>query len=741
MPHARRPPTPDFFGSDAEIDAARAVADDAPGAGRVAAVLAWMLRQRDTHEALAQAQRAERLGETDTGRLALVRAEASWLFNALVDAERHLANAETAFARHGDAVGLGDAALLRATLQDQAGADRIAPIDAAEAHYRRAGAADRLRLAATWRACVDVDETGTTLEAIGSDAPPGLRAYVEAARGTLAWRSGDPAAAITAFQRGFDAALVSGQLQSAVTLAQNVGIAFSTLNDHDGAMAWAERARAIVEPTGWRYHIGWCLMQTGAILVGLGRAAEARGLLEDGLPMFDGAQGSRNHVLACQSLAEACLALDDDGAALSWCEQALQGAEAAPFPDLLSGLQRHRALALSRLGRVHDAVTSAQLALATAEAQGDYQRIPSIHHVLAEIARRHSLPPPKGSPAASGPLHHLQQALTHGARLAGFQPPPEWLHEMSTAQQLAGDAVAALHYEREASAAWRAQQLRRSDELATAMLVRHRTAQALADADRSRAQAEASELRAELLATQAELDKERLQTMLVHAGKLAAIGRLAAGIVHEMSHPVGTVLLLSESLGDALVDAPAPVRDSLGTLLGETRRLQDLVARLRRFARAEPLQIAPHELRAVMADARQLYGPRLRVDRIAVEESVPTVSVQVDPQALALALANLVFNAADAMAGRALPRLWIGGEVAGGRLRLQVGDNGPGLPAAVREHLFEPFFTTRREGLGLGLTLSREAVDAMGGTLAADERPGGGARFTIELPLAPPVKA
>ena len=80
---------------------------------------------------------------------------------------------------------------------------------------------------------------------------------MEGARGTAAWRRGDPGAAIVCFQRGFHASLSCGQLQSAATLAQNIGIAFSTLNDHQGAMEWADRARDIVEPTGWVYATAW----------------------------------------------------------------------------------------------------------------------------------------------------------------------------------------------------------------------------------------------------------------------------------------------------------------------------------------------------------------------------------------------------------------------------------------------------------------------------------------------------
>jgi len=114
------------------------------------------------------------------------------------------------------------------------------------------------------------------------------------------------------------------------------------------------------------------------------------------------------------------------------------------------------------------------------------------------------------------------------------------------------------------------------------------------------------------------------------------------------------------------------------------------------------------------------------------------VSVQVDPQRLALAVANVVFNAADAMAGRDARAIRVHAAANGAHVVLHVDDSGPGLSGEARERLFEPFFTTKPEGkgLGLGLALSAESLAAMGGRIQADNRAEGGARFSITLPLA-----
>ena len=747
----------DFFGTPEDIAAQQARLADASTTARecaeTAIALAWYLRQRDTHAALRHADTAAALLDSlpaidrpvAIGRLCLTRAEAAWLFNRMDDANADLARARAAFEDAGDVVGLGDAHMLHASLLDQTGGDRTSAVRAAGLQYHAAKNRMRERISATWSACVeatanpDVAESawGEALREAAALQHAGLTTFVEGANGTMAWRRSDPGAAIVCFQRGFEAALASGQLQSAITLAQNVGIAFSMLNDHEGAIAWADRARELVRPTGWPYVSGWCLMQTASILLGLRRVQAAKELLLEGMPSMQGSEGSRNHTMACEILGEACLELDERDEALRWCDTAHRGAVKLGFPDLMCSSLRNMASALSRLGRVDEAVRAAQQGLAIAREHHDWQRVATIGHVLARIARQHGLPPPPGSAAVSGAIHHLEAALADGARMPGFVAPPEWHAELSADHEMAGNLEQALARERLASRARAQTQLRRAEEMATAMLVRHQTERALADARHQRILAEASELRAALLEAQATLEKERMQSLLVHAGKMVAVGRLASGVVHEMSHPVGTLLLLAESLQERLADVPAELGSTLRTLVDETRRLQQFVVRLRDFARAEPPQLAHHDLRSVLADARQLFGPRLTLERIRYSDELPSLTVRIDPQRLALAVANLVFNAADALRGRPDPQIRIEAMAVGDVVELRVDDNGPGLTEAVLAKLFEPFFTTKPEGqgLGLGLAISAESLAAMGGRIAAANRPQGGGRFTIALPL------
>jgi C4-dicarboxylate-specific signal transduction histidine kinase len=132
----------------------------------------------------------------------------------------------------------------------------------------------------------------------------------------------------------------------------------------------------------------------------------------------------------------------------------------------------------------------------------------------------------------------------------------------------------------------------------------------------------------------------------------------------------------------------------------------------------------------------------VRLKRLAVEVEVPPAVplVRADARRLGQVLLNLLLNAADALeeTGVAGPRVALRVQAHAERVHLVLEDNGPGFPPEHLSKLFTPFFTTKAQGkgTGLGLALSREYVEAFGGVLRAENRPEGGARFTVELPLA-----
>jgi signal transduction histidine kinase len=255
--------------------------------------------------------------------------------------------------------------------------------------------------------------------------------------------------------------------------------------------------------------------------------------------------------------------------------------------------------------------------------------------------------------------------------------------------------------------------------------------------------------RREALEKLAVAERQRAQ-----AEKLAAVGRLAAGVMHEINNPLAFVrsnlhYLRTEVLAQPL---PGPVRGELGEVFDETHvgveRIQRIVTDLKGFARADAEELEACVLADVVSDAARLAGMRLRhVARLTVELPPELPRVLVAPRRLSQVVLNLLVNAGDALEEAKVEH----GEVrvrAGledGCVFLVVEDNGPGFPPSVQARLFEAFFTTKGpdKGTGLGLSLSREMVERFGGTLRADNRPEGGACVRVELPVLaqnPPVE-
>jgi signal transduction histidine kinase len=235
---------------------------------------------------------------------------------------------------------------------------------------------------------------------------------------------------------------------------------------------------------------------------------------------------------------------------------------------------------------------------------------------------------------------------------------------------------------------------------------------------------------------------DRLDASVRHLDRLAGLGALATEIVHEVRNPLVSVKSFLQLLPER-IDDPEFRRDFLELATGELLRIERLLdvvlehARPQRSRRAgaptEPARCEPGE--AIESVARLLaHRARSAELRLETEVAPGLPALDLDPDALRQVLLNLGLNALDATPSGGAIRL--SARSVGRAVELTVDDAGPGVPVPLRGRIFEPFFSTKpdRPG-GLGLAISRRIVEEAGGTLVARERPGGGGRFQVRLPV------
>ncbi|RKH16833.1 two-component sensor histidine kinase [Corallococcus praedator] len=224
----------------------------------------------------------------------------------------------------------------------------------------------------------------------------------------------------------------------------------------------------------------------------------------------------------------------------------------------------------------------------------------------------------------------------------------------------------------------------------------------------------------------------RAQTELVASERLATVGKLAAGVAHEVGNPLAGIL---GYLSLARMKAEGPeVKDFLERIDHEVLRIDRIVRGLLDLGRPGSAQPVPVDVGQVVETCVRLVRAGPELDRVDVTLAVtPGLLARADPGPLSQILINLMLNAAQAMGGQGQVRISTRREDA--LLFVEVEDSGPGLSPEVRAHLFEPFFTTKgRQGTGLGLAVSLNLAQGMGGRLEARDGAGGGACFRLSLP-------
>jgi signal transduction histidine kinase len=233
-----------------------------------------------------------------------------------------------------------------------------------------------------------------------------------------------------------------------------------------------------------------------------------------------------------------------------------------------------------------------------------------------------------------------------------------------------------------------------------------------------------------------EIDEAR--SSLVHASKLAAIGEMAAVIIHEVRTPLG-ILRSSSQMLRRETGISEQGRELLGFIESETERLNRLVSAMLDSARARPPLKVDVDLHQLIRQAGALLASQLAERGIVIEEHLQAAApcLRCDPEQMTQVLLNLLHNALQILAHGGTIR--IGTRDGDGRLTIVIDDDGPGIAPAERNRIFEAFFCRREGGVGLGLAIVRQIVLAHDGDIRADASPAGGARFIIGLPRAAPL--
>lgn len=231
---------------------------------------------------------------------------------------------------------------------------------------------------------------------------------------------------------------------------------------------------------------------------------------------------------------------------------------------------------------------------------------------------------------------------------------------------------------------------------------------------------------------------EKTQIQLLQAEKMSSLGKLSAGVAHQLNNPLGGITLYTKFLLEDY-DLADDVKKDLNRILQEAQRCSATVKELLEFARQTSHMVKLHDLNGAMLRTMFLLENQALFQNIEIEknfeENLPQVPV--DIQQMNHVFMNIILNAAQAMDGKGKLTLTTRLAPKGDKVVVEIADTGPGIPEDVMKHIFEPFFTTKEEGKGTGLGLSMVygIIEDHGGKITAKSKVGSGTAMTIELPL------
>jgi PAS domain S-box-containing protein len=243
------------------------------------------------------------------------------------------------------------------------------------------------------------------------------------------------------------------------------------------------------------------------------------------------------------------------------------------------------------------------------------------------------------------------------------------------------------------------------------------------------------------------LEAERLRRDLTHVGRVTTMGEMAAALAHELNQPLTAILSNAHAGERYLAQAVPPldeIRELLQDVMGDARRAGEVIQRLRSLLRKEEVRFRPLDVNQVVQEIATLLHTETVIRNVVLDlDLAPELPVvRGDRIQLQQVLLNLVLNGMEAIGpigeGR---RIVLQTLQADGTVRIAVRDQGPGIPGDKLSHIFETFYTTKQDGMGMGLAISRSIVEAHGGKIWAENNPDRGATFAFTLPACPPDPA
>jgi two-component system sensor kinase FixL len=225
----------------------------------------------------------------------------------------------------------------------------------------------------------------------------------------------------------------------------------------------------------------------------------------------------------------------------------------------------------------------------------------------------------------------------------------------------------------------------------------------------------------------------RIEQQMREQSALTRLGEMAAVVAHEVKNPLAGIRGAIQVIGGRL---PADSKDAAiaKEVVSRIDALNDLMKDLLLFARPPQPHMSVIDPLSLSRTVVELMRGDPALHTLAVDVTGDSVAVTADGELLKIVIQNLLLNAAHALQGRG--RIEVTVRAADGRCRIDVTDNGPGIPPHVREKLFTPFFTTKARGTGLGLSTARRLLEAHRGTIAVECPPGGGTTVTLDLPAS-----